>query len=155
MKTLKQIENDISVSHVERVTDNGEKFYLLWLADGFHFNDGSHVNRANSVKELNELLSDVEMDEAVILERVNKPEQPNVKRRNPGGEKSQPTANNLKSIREDKKISQSKLAELSGVSVRMIQHYEQGVKDINKAQVDTVYKLAQALGVTVENLINK
>lgn len=63
--------------------------------------------------------------------------------------------NNLKSIREDKKISQSKLAELSGVSVRMIQHYEQGVKDINKAQADTVYKLAQALKCTVEDLINK
>lgn len=65
------------------------------------------------------------------------------------------TPSNLKSIREDKNLSQSKLAELSGVSVRMIQHYEQGVKDINKAQADTVYKLAQALGVSMENLINK
>lgn len=63
--------------------------------------------------------------------------------------------NNLKSIRETKNISQSKLAELSGVSVRMIQHYEQGVKDINKAQAITVYNLAQALECTVEDLINK
>lgn len=65
------------------------------------------------------------------------------------------TPSNLKIIREDKNLSQSKLADLSGVNVRMIQHYEQGVKDINKAQVDTVYKLAQALGVPMENLINK
>lgn len=63
--------------------------------------------------------------------------------------------NNLKSIRETKNISQSKLAELSGVSVRMIQHYEQGVKDISKAQAITVYNLAQALECTVEDLINK
>ena len=35
----------------------------------------------------------------------------------------------------------------------MIQHYEQGVKDINKAQVDTVYKLSSALDVTVGELL--
>ena len=62
---------------------------------------------------------------------------------------------NLKQIRETKVISQSKLAELSGVNIRMIQHYEQGVKDINKAQAVTVYKLARALNCTVEDLIEK
>lgn len=62
---------------------------------------------------------------------------------------------NLKRIRKDKNISQSKLAEASGVSVRMIQHYEQGVKDLNKAQAITVYRLAQALECTVEDLIEK
>ena len=64
------------------------------------------------------------------------------------------TPSNLKIIREDRNFSQSKLAELSGVSVRMIQHYEQGVKDINKAQADTLYKLSRALGVTIESLLN-
>ena len=63
--------------------------------------------------------------------------------------------NNLKRIREDKQISQSKLAELSGVNLRIIQKYEQGDRDINKAQAETVYKLAQALDVTVEDLIQK
>lgn len=62
---------------------------------------------------------------------------------------------NLKRIREAVGLSQSKLAEESGVSVRMIQHYEQGVKDINAAAALTVYKLAQALKCTVENLIEK
>ena len=37
------------------------------------------------------------------------------------------------------------LAEKSGVNVRIIQSYEQGVRDINKAQFSTVAKLAQAL----------
>ena len=60
---------------------------------------------------------------------------------------------NLKRIREANGFSQSKLAETSGVSVRMIQHYEQGVKDINAAGALTVYKLAQALNCTVEDLI--
>lgn len=51
----------------------------------------------------------------------------------------------LKNKRETKQLSQRKLAELSGVSVRMIQYYEQGVKDINKAHAMSVYKLSEAL----------
>lgn len=62
---------------------------------------------------------------------------------------------NLKRIREIRGLSQSKLAESSGVSVRMIQHYEQGVKDINNAAAITVYRLAQALDSTVEFLLEK
>lgn len=62
---------------------------------------------------------------------------------------------NLKKIREASGFSQAKLAEESGVSVRMIQHYEQGVKDINNAAALTVYRLAQALSVTVEDLLEK
>ena len=62
---------------------------------------------------------------------------------------------NLKKIRESVGLSQNKLATLSGVYNSMIQHYEQGVKDINKAQVGTVYKLAKALKVNIEDLIEK
>lgn len=51
----------------------------------------------------------------------------------------------LKTKRETKQLSQRKLAELSGVSFRMIQYYEQGVKDINKAHAMSVYKLSEAL----------
>lgn len=60
---------------------------------------------------------------------------------------------NLKRIREARGLSQSKLAEASGVNVRMIQHYEQGSKDINAAAAITVYRLAQALECTVEFLL--
>ena len=60
---------------------------------------------------------------------------------------------NLKRIRLDKKISQSKLAILSGVNVRLIQDYEQGHKPINNAMAITVYRLAKALDCTVDNLL--
>lgn len=59
----------------------------------------------------------------------------------------------LQERRKKMGLSQSKLAEASGINVRMIQHYEQGVKDINKAETITVYKLAQALECLVEDLI--
>ena len=44
---------------------------------------------------------------------------------------------------------------ISGVSLRSIQMYEQRNKNINKANADTVYQLAKALGCTMEDLIEK
>lgn len=60
---------------------------------------------------------------------------------------------NLKNIRKERGYSQKQLADLSGVNVRMIQFYEQGARDINIAQADTVYKLAQALECNMEELL--
>lgn len=60
---------------------------------------------------------------------------------------------NLKNVRTNVGLSQSKLAEASGVSVRMIQYYEQGLKDINSAAALSVYKLAVALNCAVEDLL--
>lgn len=65
------------------------------------------------------------------------------------------TMKNLKRLRTEAGLSQSKLAEASGVNVRMIQHYEQGEKDINRAEGMRLYKLAQALGCTIEDLLEK
>jgi DNA-binding Xre family transcriptional regulator len=62
-------------------------------------------------------------------------------------------AHNLKKLRDKRGYSQSKLAELSGVSLRMIQYYEQGANDINTAQAETVYRLAQALECNMEDLL--
>lgn len=59
----------------------------------------------------------------------------------------------LKELRINAGLSQSELGAKSGVSVRMIQHYEQGVKDINKAQGITLKHLADALGCSMEDLI--
>lgn len=62
---------------------------------------------------------------------------------------------NLKRIRTYYGCTQSELSERSGVSLRSIQMYEQRNKDINKANADTLYKLAKALGCTMEDLIEK
>ena len=50
-------------------------------------------------------------------------------------------------------MSQSQLAQASGVALRMIQAYEQGTKDINRAEGLSIYHLAQALSCTVEDLL--
>lgn len=50
-------------------------------------------------------------------------------------------------------ISINKLAQESGVNVRVLQDYEQGRRDINKASVATVHRLALALGCKMENIM--
>ena len=62
---------------------------------------------------------------------------------------------NLKRIRTIYGCSQRELAEMSGVSLRSIQMYEQRNKDINKAQSDSLYRLAKALGCTMEDLLEE
>ena len=62
---------------------------------------------------------------------------------------------NLKRIRTEYGCTQAALAKLSGVSLRSIQMYEQRNKDINKASVETVYRIAKVLGCTIEDLIEK
>ena len=59
----------------------------------------------------------------------------------------------LKTIRENRGISQAELAKLSGIKLRSIQTYEQKVNSIDKAQAGTVYKLSRVLGCTIEDLL--
>ena len=60
---------------------------------------------------------------------------------------------NLKRIRTAYVITQSELAKKAGVSLRSIQMYEQRNKDINKANAETIYRIAKALGCAMEDLI--
>ncbi len=59
----------------------------------------------------------------------------------------------LKQLRQQAGLSQSELAEQSGVPVRTIQQYEQRQKSINKAQAEYLMMLANALQCKAEDLI--
>ena len=59
----------------------------------------------------------------------------------------------LKQLRQRAGLSQSELAEVSGVPVRTIQQYEQRQKSINKAQAEYLMMLARALHCNAEDLI--
>ena len=60
---------------------------------------------------------------------------------------------NLKRIRENRGLSQTELAEQSGIKVRNIQMYEQRVNSIDKAQAHILYKLSRVLGCDIEDLL--
>lgn len=62
---------------------------------------------------------------------------------------------NLKRLRIQAGLSQSELANFANISIRTIQELEQGRKDINKAQIDTLLPIATALHVPVESLVER
>ncbi len=59
----------------------------------------------------------------------------------------------LKRVRSAYGCSQSRLSEMSGVGLRSIQMYEQRRKDINKAEAESVLRLARALGCEIEDIM--
>lgn len=63
------------------------------------------------------------------------------------------TETRLKKMRENLKLSQAELSNLSGVKLRSIQLYEQRVNDIDKAQAHTLYKLAHVLNSDIEEIL--
>ena len=68
-------------------------------------------------------------------------------------DKSRKSETNLKQYRLAAGLSQSELAEVSGVPVRTIQQYEQRVKNINAAKAESVIALSKALECPVEMLM--
>lgn len=67
---------------------------------------------------------------------------------------SQRSERTIQRLRKYAKLTQKELSEKSGVSLRMIQLYEQGQNDLKKAQAEVVYMLAKALNTTVEELLD-
>ncbi len=59
----------------------------------------------------------------------------------------------LKTVRKAIGISQKELSEKSGVTLRMIQQYEQRAKDINKATASNLFALARTLGCKAGDLL--
>lgn len=66
---------------------------------------------------------------------------------------SRKPASNLKLKRIAAGMSQSELAEITGVPVRTIQQYEQKQKNINAANSETVIRLAKALNCSSEDFM--
>lgn len=60
----------------------------------------------------------------------------------------------LKILRHNAGMSRKQLETKSGVSARLIKSYEDETRDINCAKAITLYKLAQALDVKMEDLID-
>lgn len=59
----------------------------------------------------------------------------------------------LQTLRKSRQLSQKLLSEKSGVTLRMIQQYENRSKDINRAAAETLSALSRVLGCNVEDLL--
>ena len=60
--------------------------------------------------------------------------------------------NTLKTIRKQSRYTQKELADLTGVSLRMIRAYEQGDQDIRRAEAQSVFDLSRAFGCKPEEI---
>lgn len=60
----------------------------------------------------------------------------------------------IQDVRKSRGLSQSQLAEKAGISVRMLQHYEQGYKNIDHAKLATICSIAAALNCRIEDVLN-
>lgn len=60
----------------------------------------------------------------------------------------------LKKVRKIIGLTQEELSKKSGVDVGTIRSYEQGWASINNASVSRVIKLAKALGVNIEDILD-
>lgn len=56
-------------------------------------------------------------------------------------------------MRKQSRYSQAELAKLSGINLRSIQDYEQGHKLIASAKGETLYRLSQVLGYSIEDIL--
>lgn len=59
----------------------------------------------------------------------------------------------LQTVRKAVGLSQKELSAKSGVTLRMIQQYEQRAKEINKATANNLFALARTLGCRAEDLL--
>lgn len=60
----------------------------------------------------------------------------------------------LKKIREEKGLSQSQLAKACGFSVRTLQCYEQGSRDINGASLSTLVSISMKLECKLTDILS-
>lgn len=125
--------------------ERSPEYWAGWALAQFQWHSGRRFKDIFSVMPLSEIVTMYkvyhEMDVSRFIEYAERI----------CGETKRDTK--LKTIRESRGLSQSELSEESGVKLRSIQMYEQRVNDIDKAQGQTLYKLARALGCHVEDLL--
>lgn len=59
----------------------------------------------------------------------------------------------LKKLRQASGLSQSQFAEKAEMSIRTLQHYEQGSKNFDHARIDTILKACIVLNCSLEDII--
>ena len=129
----------------EMYLDKSPEYWCGWALAYYQWYRGrtfSRIYRAVSMTEIRNMYEVYhEMDLAHFVERLDElwnqhyPE------------------TNLKRIRDLAGLSQRELAELSGVSVRQIQLFEQRQRDINQTRAIDVLRLSRALGCKNEDLL--
>lgn len=62
--------------------------------------------------------------------------------------------NKLKMVRESRGLSQAQLAKKTGINIRTLQYYEQGVLDFNHCKIEKIFATALALDCDIEDILD-
>lgn len=126
----------------------GKEYWAGWVLAYYQWYSGRRfediVSNGLTISKIMSMYILHEADESKFVEEAEK-----IINRNKANEKAK-----LHKIRKARGFTQKELSDASGVSLRMIQLYEQKQNDISKAQVNVVVSLAKALGCEVEDLID-
>lgn len=118
------------------------EYWVGWILVYVQWKLNKSFANINSSYSTTKLLLDYfpyhEMDETATLELIKKHLSQDIP---------------LKQWRKKRMLSQSELAEISGVPLRLIKAYEQQKLDITKAQISTVYKLSCVLDCEMKDLL--
>ena len=60
----------------------------------------------------------------------------------------------LQEMRKSRGLTQKELADKSGITLKNIQHYEGGYRDLDLAKLETISKLAIALDCRIPEILN-
>ena len=147
IKVLEQADEQVPTSTPSFAYERSPEYWTGWALAYYQWLTGlrfAEIEQAVSITKVRLLYTPYhEMDVRQFADKMNelyraaKPE------------------TNLKAMRTLAGLSQSELAGQADVSVRTIQQYEQRQKDINKAQAETLLRLARALNCNVEDLMEK
>jgi transcriptional regulator with XRE-family HTH domain len=59
----------------------------------------------------------------------------------------------LKKMRESRGLMQKDLADMTGIKLRTLQYYEQGVLKFDSCRIDKIFNMALALDCDVEDIL--
>lgn len=126
----------------------GAAYWSGWILAYYQWKTGKRfediVNDGLSLSTVFSMYILHEADESKFVQKANE-----IIARNKAEKKSK-----LSVIRKARGFTQAELADASGISLRMIQLYEQKKNDISKAQVNNILALCKALGCDLEDLIS-
>lgn len=142
-------ENDIETKDVEQIylTSRTPEYWLGWALAYYQWKRNLRFKQITDVVEIDEILlmykkyHEVDINH-FVLEMDRRSE-------NAFSESA------LKRLRAYAKLSQSELADKTGIPIRTIQQYEQRQKNINNAKAETVIQLAQVLYCEPKDLLEK
>ena len=142
---LKVIGNENLAKEYRPASNRSPEYWAGWALAYFQWQTNLTFKQINSLIPITEILAMYnpyhEMDISQFCDKMTELYN------------SRKGETNLKKYRLAAGLSQSELAEVSGIPVRTIQQYEQRVKNINAAKAESVIALSKALECPVEMLM--